>query len=205
MAVFNRKTLKAAEGAWQKRIKERMYTRDEKGRIIVPVTIRDDENFLSSYTKSDIPIINSDISNYLDSLIEFLPPAEILHFQIRSNCINPEEQKIYKEAIKEYFLTQYSKSRRQFKRNLRMGVITSLIGALLILITYLIAPGESGTIIQKATTEAVNIAAWVFFWEALDILLMQNYECRRNRKIYATALMSKIEFIEKEEPIKKEN
>ena len=183
-----RKTLK-------KEIKNHIYQKDEEGRIIVPITVCDDTDFLSVLSESDAPIISSDVAEYLAERTEYLPPSEAVRLQIYSNCIDAEEQKVYEKAIREHYETRYIQSRREWIRNVIVSVVLAASGLGLLFLTAFLDERFG----LPVWTELADIVSWVFLWESVDVSVFGNHEVRRDCLRCLNGLEMKIEFLPKKE------
>ena len=46
---------------------------DAEGRVIIPMTVRDDSDFLSPFSEGATPLISTDVAEYLEEKTEELP------------------------------------------------------------------------------------------------------------------------------------
>ena len=77
--------------------------RDEQNRVVINMTVKDDGNFLSVYSQSDMPVISSEVADFLETSVFAVPPTEELTLKIKSDCIDESEKIVYEKAIKEYY------------------------------------------------------------------------------------------------------
>ncbi|MDO4612302.1 MAG: hypothetical protein Q4B29_02500 [Candidatus Saccharibacteria bacterium] len=97
------------------------------------------------------------------------------------------EKKIYALAIKEYFSDEMASISRELRHYNIVAAIVSAIG-LSILAASLLMEGELWPAV-------LDIVAWVFIWEAVDIIAFRKHELRI-RKFRCRAFVNmKIEFI----------
>ena len=150
---------------------------DAEGRAIIPMTVRDDSDFLSPFSEGATPLISADVAEYLEEKTEEIPRGKGLVLQIRSSCIDPAEQEAYRLGVKEFYLIRYLSVRRELRRNLLLALILAAAGMLLLLATHLIDTHLG----LPYWMELTDIVAWVFVWEAVDTLVFGSHD-RRTQK-----------------------
>ncbi|MBR5311958.1 MAG: hypothetical protein IKU40_03640 [Clostridia bacterium] len=175
----------------RKQIRSRIYPRDADDRIIIPLTVTDDSDFLSVFSEYGTPHICADVADYLAEKTDYLPPTERLHLQIRSNCITQEEQEIYRVAIREYYMNQYIRNRRERIRNTVLSAVLAAAGLLLLVLTGFLDERFG----MPIWTEAADIAAWVFVWEAVDVSVFRNYSVRIESMRSVNGIDMLVEFL----------
>lgn len=170
---------------------KREYKRDEQGRRIIPMTVQDDADFLSVYAEGDTPLIAADIADYLEEKAGNLSPLEALVLRIRSSCIDPDEQNQYREGVKEYYLTRYISCRKELRRNNFLAAFLAITGMLTLIVMSLIDTWTGSAF----WTEVVDIIAWVFIWESVDVFAFRNHELREERLRCLSFMDMEIEFL----------
>ena len=173
-------------------IKKRIYRRDSEGRIIIPLIVSDDADFLSVFSENSTPMISSDVSDYISEQTAYLLPNEDIHLQIRSSCISVEEQQLYRTAIREHYLTQYIRNRREWFRNTVLSAVLAAAGILLLVLTVLLDEYVG----MPVWTEVADIAAWMFVWESVDVFVFRNHEVRWEILRCLSGIDMKVEFID---------
>ena len=48
------------------RMREQTHQRDEEGRVILHMTVENDEGFLSAFSESGDPVISTDVADFLE-------------------------------------------------------------------------------------------------------------------------------------------
>ena len=178
---------------------KKRYQRDEENRIIVNMTVNDDSNFLSVFSRSDTPVISTEVAEFIENSTNSILPKEQLTLRIHSNCIDDFEKQLYKDGIREYYNEKCIANGRELKRN---NIVASLLmlGGILVLAFHLFFEHITSNMIWP---EVIYIAAWVFLSEAVDISVFRNRSLRIKKKRYRTYLSMKIEYIGKAENNKK--
>ena len=83
------------------RMERENFRRDQDGRVILSMTVRDDSSFLSVYSEGETPVISSEVAEFLEKSTDALRPDEELSLCIASDCIGEEEKKLYPAAVRE--------------------------------------------------------------------------------------------------------
>ena len=168
---------------------------DEEGRHIIKINVSDDTNFLSPYYLNDSPIISSDTASFLEHSIKHLTPATKLHFVFVSNQINDEEKKIYEKAIDNYYHLEFLELTRSKKRKTIYSIIMLMVAiaifALVLTLNYFN--------VKQLFLNLIDVAAWVFMWEAVDIYFFQRSTIRISQLKCLDIMTAKISFIDKKE------
>ena len=179
----------------EKQASEREYQSDGAGRLIIHMTVSDDTDFLSVFAENNTPMIGADVAEYLEENIVGLPVHKQWNLQIFSNCIDKEEQKAYQEGVKEYYLNQYMANKKELHRNTVISVLLAVAGMIALFFTLLI-DSIYGNLFWA---EIVDIVAWVFVWESVDVFVFRNHELRMQRLRCLKLLEMSVEFF----PLKK--
>lgn len=165
----------------------RRCERDGEGRAIINMTVKDDSDFLSVYSQREAPFISSDVAEFIESSSHSLRPGQPLALHIHSDCIDDVEKQDYKEGIREYYSEKYIASKREMRFNLIAVILLALAG----IATLILAFGIEHTI----WSEVIDIAAWVFLWEAVDIGVFRLREINSMRRRYLSYISMKVEYL----------
>jgi hypothetical protein len=100
----------------------------------------------------------------------------------------PDEAKVLRDAISQYFGMRSQASRQRLKRLLQSGRTSLLIGMLFLAVLF--ALGEAiesvleGQRIGELLRVSVAIGGWVAMWRPLEIFLYDWWPLRSERKLY---------------------
>ena len=119
------------------------------------------------------------------------PPKEQLTLKIHSDCIDENEKKLYTVAIKEYYSEKYLANKRELKRNNLIVLLLTIAGILTLSLRIILEYTTKSLI----WTEIIDIAAWVFLWEAVDIAVFGNKALRFKNKHYLSYMSMNIEYV----------
>lgn len=164
---------------------------DDENRAILKLKIRVKSNFLSPYY-FDKPLISGEVADYLLNNKRILVWKNGITIKIISNEITKEEEKLYSRAIKEYFKDAQINGKRHQKFNYVISIIMFVIGILVFSLMFILDasfPNKLGL-----WKEVIDVIAWVFIWEAVDVAVIEKLEKSNETKIAKNITESKIIF-----------
>ena len=179
-------------------MKARKYKRDDGGRVIIQMNVKDDANFLSEFSESATPVISTEVAEFIENEANAVPPNEDFTLQVYNDCIDDREEKVYSAAIKEYYMQKYIANEREIKRN-RFAVLLLGIAGILVLAAELIFDYRVGNALWSSV---IDIVAWVLLWEAVDIGVLEARVTAIKRKRFLAYLSMKTEYIPTKKPLK---
>ena len=163
---------------------------DSDGRAIITMTVRDDSNFLSPYSVNNEEVIDSDVAEFIEHCANAIHPKYQLTLHIHSNCISPDEQNIYRDALRQYFVLKSVANQREIRRNRFLAVIMFLVGVAALGSTFF---AESFGV-KQLWIECIDIFAWVFIWEAVDLQFIEGGRLRFERKRLSALTNMKVNY-----------
>lgn len=173
-------------------IADKEVVRDEDGRVIIDMTVADDSDFLSPFSGGKTAVISESVADFLENATRTVLPREELNLRIASNCIDEEEKSRYSSAIKEYYSEKFRANEKEYKFNNFLALSLAVLGVLVLTLAIFLSHRLSSVI----WSEVVDIVAWVFLWEAVDIKCFRMREMSLKRKRYAAFIDMKIDFID---------
>lgn len=165
-------------------VRETKYDAEE--RAIIEMTVKDDSNFLSVYSASDTPVISTEVAEFIEAGTHSLSPKQSLTLRIRSDCIDEQEQKDYPAGIRQYYREKYMAAQSEARFNLMAVLLLTLAGVITLILAFRVE--------HRIWSEVIDIAAWVFLWEAVDIGVFKNREIDLKRKRYRSYITMKVEY-----------
>ena len=187
-----KKGLRERKKEADRQLEARKYKRAGDGRIIIQMNVKDDSNFISEFSESATPVISSEVAEFIENETNSVKPNEEFALHIYNNCIDEDEQKIYTAAFSEYYMQKYIANERDIKRN-RFAVLILAIAGILVLAAKFIFDFRG---VSPVWTSVVDIIAWVFLWEAVDIGVLEARVSSIKRRRYLSYLYMKIEYIQ---------
>lgn len=176
------------------KLQGRTVERDEEGNVMINMTVKNDEGFLSPFSENNSYVISDEVADFIENSTKEALPKDQYTLYIHSNCIDDGEKEMYKKAINEYYTKQYIAIKREISRNRRAVIVMALIGVMFLALA--LALDYNGFAIW---TEVVDIAAWVFLWEAVYLEFFDNKKSRIKMKYCLSYLSMKIVYLDDEE------
>ena len=133
---------------------------------------------LSHFCEPGKPLISTELADFIENSANDFHPNEKLSLNIYSNCITDDEKVIYNQAIKNYFQLQLKDVIRSLKQKRIIAISFSIVG--IIALAFMFICSNMG--IKQIWIECINIFAWVFIWEAVDLLFIEQNSLLIRRK-----------------------
>lgn len=163
---------------------------DADGNVLIPIHISDDSNFLSIFSTDSSPVISSETAEFLEHRLKHLRADTKLHFLFTGSTIDDQERILYDAAIRSYYHAEFIESFQDLRKNSRLTALMVAVAALLFaLAVTLDALGAKLVILNM-----LDVVAWVFMWEAVDIFVFQRSAFKRRRMRALRIIKSVISF-----------
>lgn len=167
--------------------------RDENNRRIIRLNVTDDSNFLSPFSVKGDPLISGETADFLNLNIKHNLKDSGVKLVISSGEIDDTEKDVYKTAIKNYYRVEYKSTWKELRRNLLSSIIMLLISACIFALAITLKKTtDTGAVILNM----LDVFAWVFTWEAVDIFFLQRPKLLKEQKRNAAAMNAEIVFID---------
>ncbi len=154
--------------------------KDGEGNRYIPVSVRDEDSILSPFSPKGNPTISSEFAEFLDSQYSEMGKNEKLHIDIECDTIDEQEQVLYDGAIRAYYKAEESRRRKELIRNNIIALCMVVLGALVLAISVVFYVFS-----HEIVGEIIDIVAWVFVWEAVDLFFLRGpvlmRECNKCR------------------------
>lgn len=128
--------------------------------------------------------INVEFANLLDNVSKSIPPKENMHLKLKCEKLTDKEKQDFSMAIKNYYFNSLIDNQRKLHNNSLIFWSMIAISLLFLAILFIANHFDAPWII----TEVLDIIAWVFVWEAVDLLAFQRsiyqYEMNRDLVLY---------------------
>jgi len=132
--------------------------------------------------------LNSDVEEFIVSSSEEYRPDQALTLRIYLHEWPAEDPTdVVRNSIHNYFAYRADLNRLAFRRLMRRGRTSLLIGLLFLaacLVTIKILPGDLGGTWARIVRESLTIAGWVAMWRPMEIYLYDWWPLRRKGRLY---------------------
>ena len=171
------------------RIAKDAFDYDSEGRVIIEVKVTDPDYLLSPY-KEDKEIISGETATFIDNLVKSAPKDKDLHLMLSCKNYTSDKQDIYKRAVENYYVNEFADKDRQLEHNLFMAMTMLLLGILGFTLLYFMNVWNAPWIL----CDLVDVAAWVFIWETVDLLMIRRVYLKLQQKKDLKIIFAKMTF-----------
>lgn len=158
---------------------------DENDKDLINITIKDKQEVLSPFILDNKETINVEFANLLDNTMKSIPPQKDIHLNLHCLNIKEEDKNTFSQAIKNYYFNSSLDSQRKLKNNTKTLMIMIILSIISLTALFLVNYFE----VHWLICEVIDIVAWVFVWEGVDIFAFQRsitrFERRRNYALYS--------------------
>lgn len=141
---------------------------------------------LSPFCQVEQPVISSEFADYLENKAERLHIGENINIKIQGNA----DKAVLKKAIVNYYESKLSNAQREFSKNGILSCIFTVLAVLILTAAVLINTFlETRLVLQ----EIIDIAGWVFMWEAVDMFFLQRGTLRIKQIRYLNFIRATVE------------
>lgn len=167
-----------------KKILEKDRPVDSVGRAIVEIKIKDKSEVLSPFVIDGQEVINAEFANLIDNTVKSIPPSQSININISCNKLTESDKDSFTHAIKNYYKNSTLDSQRKMNNNTKILIAMLILSIFSLTALFLVNFFN----VYWLIVEIVDIVAWVFTWETIDLFVfqrnMQRYEKLRYLALY---------------------
>lgn len=174
-----------------KNLKKELKNKNDNFEDIETINIKAESKaaIFSDYNYDSNEVLNSNLEEFLVEKVKNIPPKVNLRVKIFTNdCVDENEVKV---AYKNKFKGDFEELEQELKRNMLFAFTMLILGVLfmgfLILEIYFLNNYILSTILE--------IAVWVFIWEAVDSFFLERSSIRRKRYQMARLYYADLEVV----------
>jgi len=186
-----KKNYKKLKKLADEKLAQKQVVFDENDRVVLSMHVKNDDGFLSEFSSKNTPVISSSVAEFLEESAYGVPLKNGITLNIESNCIDENEKIEYEKAIREYYSEKYVSNEKELKKHHAISYFLIVLGVFILALAIYFNV-KFGFLI---CSEIMDIVAWVFLWEATDILCFKSKELRDKRKKYLAFLSMEINFV----------
>lgn len=173
----------------KERIKKEEYELDEEGRVIVRINITDAEELLSVYNDHGKQIISHSTAQFINNVTKPIPNKKDIHLKISCDSYTKDKENEYKNAITNYYVNEFA----HWNINLRTTLIIAFILLGISVVGFTVLNLLEG-LIPPVLYTILDIASWVFAWEAVDQMCIQRHLLKVKQHRDLQVIYAKISF-----------
>ena len=174
-----------------KNLKKELKNKNDNFEDIETINIKAESKaaIFSDYNYDSNEVLNSNLEEFLVEKVKNIPPKVNLRVKIfTDDCVDENEVKV---AYKNKFKGDFEELEQELKRNMLFAFTMLILGVLfmgfLILEVYFLNNYILSTILE--------IAVWVFVWEAVDSFFLERSSIRRKRYQLARLYYADLEVV----------
>ena len=141
---------------------------DDEGRSLININIDKEEDILSSFN-TDKPIISSSLAEFINNQLRPMVIKNGIHINFNCSEVVKVEEDKYKEAIRNYYNHDLIDKNREISRNKIISIVMGIVGTIILTLSIVFSFFENLVIFASI----IDIIAWVFLWEAVDLYVLQ--------------------------------
>ena len=164
--------------------------RDAQGNALFEIAIKDKSEVLAPFSLDSKDTINVEFANVLDNTAKSFSKKEKLHLNLKCDKLSDKEKESFSLAIKNYYFNALVEDERKLKNNIFLFwvmIALSIVSLAVLFITNFFAA-------PWIVIEVIDIIAWVFVWEAVDLLAFQRSLLRYDKQHDYALYKMKITF-----------
>ena len=174
-------------------IKERIYKDeyelDDEGRVVVRINITDADELLSVYNDHGRQIISHETAQFINNVTKPIPNRQDIHLKISCDSYTKDKEEEYKNAITNYYVNEFA----HWDINLRTTLVIALILLGVSVFSFFVLH-FLGACIHPVMYTMLEIACWVFAWEAVDQMFIQRHFLKVKQHRDLQIIYAKISF-----------
>lgn len=170
-------------------VKDKDYIEGSNNRAIISIKADEKEKIFSSYDYGKNVALNPELDGFIWDKAKSIPLSKDIKIKFYTNSTTNEKQVV--EVIRNNYKKEYVESKNELKRNALFSLRMFILGLLFLSFLLLMH-----TYFYNIYTEiVVEIATWVFIWEAVDSFFLQRAELKRKQIILLKLYSADIEMI----------
>ena len=184
--MLSRKKMREA----RKSIKhEKDFLVDSDGDAIISVKATEEDQIFSSYNFDGNEKLKPELAEYIYDKAKFTRPTQDIRIKIYTGD-NIDEEEV-KSAVRNNFKKEYVALKNASKRNLIFSAIMLVIGLLGLSLLLLMHQYFYNVYLEVV----IEIATWVFIWEAIDSYFLRRATLRHDKMIFLKLYSAEIDVI----------
>lgn len=163
----------------------------KSGKAIIDLCINDADDFYSPYCSKNYKLLKPEVEEYIASYTTNVPIVDDYEFIIRSKEeLSAVDKERITKTIKRTYAEKIADVNVELKKNLLQSIIFMFVG-LVFMVMYLVLLKFDVDVVY---TYILDLVAWVFLWESVDVFFMKRFTYKRQRAKFKKILMADFTF-----------
>lgn len=174
-----------------KKLKKELKEKDKSFNEIetINIKVKSEEELYSGYNYDKNEVLNPALESFLLEKAEALPVKSKLRIKFFSDIFIKEQELC--AAIKNKFKSEFENYQRKLKKTALFSLVVLILGILFLGVFIL----EEMFFKNPVLSIILEIAAWVFIWEAVDSFFLQRAALKEKRMQMARIYDAEIEIV----------
>lgn len=167
----------------QNRLLDYIYDVDKENRIVTArIYFASIDDIIDSSYKKNL-MLNSALWDKMEQVLKSVPFSYKVNFEFEIDDMKGCSPDVLMAALEKNIDMKYLSFAISTRRKRRVALSLTAIGVLLLLINIILQVLQPfNGVVENILVEIIDIAAWVFVWEAVTIYYIDGYEIRRGLK-----------------------
>lgn len=159
------------------------------GDAIINVKVTDEKQVFSSYNYDSNEKLNNDLGDFIYDKARFVSSNKDIRIKIFSTQ-NLEQNEV-ESAIKNHYKKDYIEARNEMRRNLLFSIV--MLGLGIMFFAFLLVMHK---VAYNIYVEIIlEIATWVFIWEAVDSYFLKRSRLRHESLILLNLFKAQVDVV----------
>ena len=168
---------------------DKIYVVGSDGDAIINVKADEKEQVFSSYNFESNEKLNDELSDFIYDKAKDVPANKDIKIKIFTDF--KADEKEVQDAIKNNYKKEYINLKSEMKRNYIFSAVMFVLGIVTLTLLLLMHSWFYNVYLEII----LEIATWVFIWEAVDKFFFERTEIREKRHQFARLYYSQVEVV----------
>ena len=170
-----------------------MFDKNQDGDFVYEFRLKKSEIYSSFATKNN-KIVNESLIEHVDEICDCLTKNDTLEFRVLTPKEDAATPNDIEQAFDNHYTKRMAKTKQEYRAALGQGLVMFFVGVLIFSLYFVLRTFiEPNSVVSFL--EIVDIASWVFVWEAVDIIFLGIIQKRMEQLRYKKILNAKISVI----------
>lgn len=153
---------------------------DKHGKAIIDVEIHSKDDFFEHYCYGENKTLNPNMTEYIENCAKKIPANLELALHVHTqSTVPPQAKKEIQQAINREYANKFVLVNKALKANFFIAALLLLLGVGVLALAIHI-----GNInISNILADSIMIVAWVFLWEAVELIFFRRIDLLHKRRI----------------------
>ena len=172
---------------------KKLFKKNKEGDFLYEINLSKSDAY-SKFSTEDNPILEESFTDHIDDVCNCLTFKNHVEFRVHTPKSDPVNRDTLEKIMDDHYLKKYNSSKKDYKQQLGYGILLFVIG-LVLFAAYLPLRIYLDPESIVSFLEILDIASWVFLWEAVDVIGLGIIHHKADQMRYAKIVNAKINVI----------